>query len=154
MASSTEIVETRESENPAAGWAKQTIGGCPRYTDRRDPTLSLDSELADGLIGVYRNPDTIEPREVVITETSIIARFSDRQQRIGYEDIVAVGIPARGSGGLLGVRLCTGARMGLRIAGRDRASEDVYPFSRFLLRVAARRTAATDQGPPESDDEP
>ena len=116
--------------------------------------LPLDSDLADGLIGVYRNPDTIEPREVVITETSIIARFSDKQQRIGYEDIVAVGIPARGSGGLLGVRLHSGARMGLRIAGRDSGSEDVYPFSRFLLCVAARRTAAAHQGLPEPDDEP
>ena len=147
-------METRQSDNPAVGWARQTIGGCTRYTDHRDQTLPFDSDLADGLIGVYRNPDTVEPREVVITETSIIARFSDRQQRIGYEDILAVGIPARGSGGLLAVRLCSGARMGLRIAGRDRESEDVYPFSRFLLRVAARRTAATDQSPPEPDDEP
>jgi hypothetical protein len=128
-----------------ASRAHRALGDIPRFKFTSTPSLGGDLpnevEAEHGeLIGVYENPQGIEPKRVVVTERAIGCIGIGPPRWIRFDDIETTEGPREKLiDNVVIVVLKSGIRTELRIAGGDDRFKDVFGFVRFLDRVVEDR---------------
>ena len=136
---------------PAAMWAHRRLRGkCPRYLDARDnPELRLLYPDVPELVGVYDNPDGIQPGRILIADDGLYLLARAKRQVVKYAALESVDAPhdkeEPGPGALLLVYR-DGQRSTLIIGGRNGTYRDVYQFAHFLMRVVDSTTKVSGTG--------
>jgi hypothetical protein len=91
-------------------------------------------------IGVYKNPDKVDPEAILICEWGLILIRSSSVQNISFSDIQSTRNPsATGDNADISIVLQSKIVVRLRVAGTDGRFRDVFSFVRFLDRVLEDR---------------
>jgi DNA helicase HerA-like ATPase len=136
-------------EISALSRARRAFRDTPRFHFVRD-----EPELADeyqywvhsapelgGLIGAYKNPNSVQPDTILIAEHGLVAVKSGIAQRIEFSEIESIRSPgAQDDNSDISLVLRSGIVVGLPVAGRDGRFRDVFSFVRFLARVLEDRS--------------
>ena len=87
-------------------------------------------------IGVYENPNGVDPTHVVITDQALGCLGTDQERWIRFDEIDSTHGPHnKDVHDAIAVVMKSGARTQLRIAGGVGRFKDVFSFVRFLDRV-------------------
>lgn len=100
---------------------------------------NVDTSLGDA-IGVYKNPDPVQPESIFVAERGLLVIRADTAQRIEFSDVASIRSPSAADDGAdISLVLRSGIAVNLRVAGRDGRFRDVFSFVRFLDRVLEDR---------------
>lgn len=132
-------------------WAHRRLRGkCPRYLDARDNhELRLLYPDVPDLVGVYDNPDVIQPGRILIAEDGLYLVARENRQVVKYADLEAVDAPhdkEEPGPGALSLVYRDGQTSTLSIGGRNGTYREVYQFAHFLIRVVDSTTRASGTG--------
>lgn len=91
-------------------------------------------------IGVYKNPDKVDPEAILICDGGLILIRSGSAQNISFSDIQSTRSPsATEDNPDISIVLHSKIVVRLRVAGADGQFRDVFSFVRFLDRVLEDR---------------
>jgi hypothetical protein len=111
----------------------------PEIADRYRVLMSADTSLGDG-IGIYMNPDPVQPEAIVVSERGLLAIRSGSVQKIEFSEIESTRSPSAADEGTdISLVLRSGIVVSLRVGGTDGRFRDVFSFVRFLDRVLEDR---------------
>ncbi|MFL6603188.1 MAG: hypothetical protein ACJ8R9_17925 [Steroidobacteraceae bacterium] len=92
------------------------------------------------IVGLYKNPDAVQPEGILVTENGLLAIRPGSSQWITFAELESVRGPnAESESSDILLTLHSGIVVGLRVAGRDDRFRDVFGFARFLDRVLGDR---------------
>ena len=125
-----------------ASRAHRALRNIPRFHFGSTIVVGLKGEYGD-LVGVYENPEGIEPRQVVVTEAAIGCFDSATSRWILFDHIdTTKGPNDKSVDDSIRVVLKSGVQTEIRIAGGDGRFKDVFGFVRFINRVLEDRRSA------------
>jgi hypothetical protein len=112
----------------------------PEIADRYRALISVDTALGD-VIGVYINPDSVQPEAIFVSERGLLATRSGSVQKIEFSQIESTRSPsaADDDNAVIALVLRSGIVVNLRVAGTEGRFRDVFSFVRFLDRVLEDR---------------
>jgi hypothetical protein len=115
------------------------LGNEPGAAAQYEELVRSGEALRDA-IGIYKNPDKVEPEAILVAEAGLILIRPGSVQRIEFADIESIQSPsAEDESPDISVRLRSGIVVRLRVAGKDGRFRDVFNFVRFLDRVLEDR---------------
>jgi hypothetical protein len=101
--------------------------------------LNLVKEPGD-LIGVYENPENIQPAAILFTERGLLVLGVGTPQWIQFSEIASIHGPSnKADDFVITVLLRSGASTRLTVAGADGQFRDAFSVVRFLDRVLQDR---------------
>lgn len=115
------------------------LRGRLRYTDARDDpgVTSLHAVGGDPALGVYENPEGVEPQFLVFTRNGMGVGEPGAYRFIGYADIASIAGPSPLEGAReITVRRHDGSHDRIAIEGRQGSTQDLYSIWTFLRNQA------------------
>ncbi len=111
----------------------------PEIADQYKASIGIDASLGDA-IGVYINPDSVQPEAIFVAERGLLAIRSGSVQKIEFSEIESTRSPSAADYNTdISLVLRSGNAVSLRVAGTDGRFRDVFSFVRFLDRVLEDR---------------
>jgi hypothetical protein len=111
----------------------------PEIADRYRALVSADTGLGDA-IGMYMNPDPVQPEVIFVAERGLLAIRSGSVQKIEFSEIESTrSLSAVDDNTDISLVLRSGIVVNLRVAGTDGRFRDVFSFVRFLDRALEDR---------------
>jgi hypothetical protein len=99
----------------------------------------VGTSLGDA-IGVYRNPDAVQPESIFVAERGLLVIRSGTAQKVEFSDIASIHSPSAADDSAdISLVLRSRIAVNLRVAGREGRFRDVFSFVRFLDRVLEDR---------------
>src|SRR5262245_60699115 len=101
-----------------------------QLTERYRDQLSATQSPGD-VIGIYRNPDPVQPEAILVAENGVLIVRPNASQWIKFSDVASIRAPgAESDSSDILITLRSGIVVSLRVAGRDTRFRDIFSFVR------------------------